>query len=124
MVGAPGQTDLPPPDHRGLASLAREHHRYRFTAPLWIWEARDDSDWYFVTLPDDEADEITAITEGLRRGFGSVRVEVTVGPVTWRTSIFPSEETFVLPVKKAVRTKVGAAEGDALDVALTLLLDL
>lgn len=99
-------------------------HRYRFTAPLWIWEARDDSAWYFVTVPDDEADEITAITEGLRRGFGSVRVEVTVGPVTWRTSIFPSEETFVLPVKKAVRAKVGAGEGDALDVQLTLLLDL
>ena len=105
--------------HRGLVSA----HRYRFTAPLWIWDARDDSTWHFVTLPEDEADEITAVTEGLRRGFGSVRVEVTVGPATWRTSIFPSNGSFVLPVKKAVRTKVGADEGDDLDVDLTLLLD-
>lgn len=99
-------------------------HRYRFTAPLWVWDAPDDSTWHFVTLPEDEADEIAAITEGIRRGFGSVRVEVTVGSTTWRTSIFPSNGTFVLPVKKAVRTKVGAEAGDALDVALRLLLDL
>lgn len=99
-------------------------HRYRFTAPLWIWDGRDDSTWHFVTLPEEEADEILAITDGVRRGFGSVRVEVTVGPATWRTSIFPSDGSFVLPVKKAVRTRVGAKEGDALDVRLTLLLDL
>lgn len=99
-------------------------HRYRFTAPLWIWEGRDDSTWHFVTLPEDEADEILAITEGVRRGFGSVRVEVTVGPATWRTSIFPSNGSFVLPVKKAVRQRVGAEAGDDLDVELALLLDL
>lgn len=51
-----------------------------------------------------------------------MRVEVTVGSTTWRTSIFPTNGTFVLPVKKAVRTKVGAEAGDDLDVQLRLLL--
>ena len=34
-----------------------------------------------------------------------MRVEVTAGASTWRTSIFPSEEldSYVLPVKKPVR---------------------
>lgn len=45
-------------------------HRYRFTAPLWIWDARDDSTWHFVSLPEDEADEIAAITEGIRGASG------------------------------------------------------
>ncbi|MEQ1786547.1 MAG: DUF1905 domain-containing protein, partial [Acidimicrobiales bacterium] len=94
-------------------------HRYRFTSPLWIWEASGEGSWHFVTLPEDVADEIKAITDGtVRRGFGSVRVEVTVGPTTWRTSVFPSKESgsYVLPVKKAVRTAAELDEGDAVPV--------
>lgn len=101
-------------------------HRYRFTSPLWIWDASGDGSWHFVTLPEDAADEIKAIAEGgPRRGFGSVRVEVTLGPSTWRTSIFPSKESgsYVLPVKKAVRTAADVEEGDDVDVELVLLLD-
>ena len=73
-----------------------------------------------MTLPEDAADEIKAIADGsVRRGFGSVRVEATVGPTTWRTSIFPSKESgsYVLPVKKAVRTAGRAwTTGDDVDV--------
>ncbi|MGQ0831186.1 MAG: DUF1905 domain-containing protein [Microthrixaceae bacterium] len=101
-------------------------HRYRFTAPLWIWDASGEGSWHFVTLPEDAADEIKAITDGgVRRGFGSVRVEVTVGPTTWRTSIFPSKESgsYVLPVKKVVRAAAGVDEGDDVDVELVLLLE-
>lgn len=101
-------------------------HRYRFTSPLWIWEASGEGSWHFVTLPEEAADEIKAITDGaLRRGFGSVRVEVTVGPTTWRTSIFPSKESgsYVLPVKKAVRTAAGVEPGDDVDVDLVILLE-
>ena len=76
---------------------------YEFDATLYLWDATSGS-WVFVDLPFDVADEIEDAQTGPRRGFGSVRVEVTVGGTTWRTSIFPSKErrTFVLPVKKAV----------------------
>lgn len=99
-------------------------HRYRFTAPLWIWDASGDGSWHFVTVPDEAADEIKAIAEaGPRRGFGSVRVEVELGASTWQTSIFPGQGAYVLPVKKAVRIKAGVEEGDEVDVVITLLLD-
>jgi hypothetical protein len=101
-------------------------HRYRFTSSLWIWEASGEGSWHFVTLPEDAADEIKAITDGgMRRGFGSVRVEATVAPTTWRTSIFPSKESgsYVLPVKKAVRAAAGVDDGDDVEVELVLLLE-
>ena len=61
----------------------RPVHRYRFRAPLWIWDASGDGSWHFVTVPDEAADEIKAIAEGgPRRGFGSVRVEATLGATT------------------------------------------
>jgi len=102
----------------------RPVHRYRFSAPLWIWDAFGDGSWHFVTVPDEAADEIKAIAEGgPRRGFGSVRVEATVGATTWRTSIFPGQGAYVLPVKKAVRVAADVEEGDDVDVVITLLLD-
>ena len=93
----------------------------RFRAELWEWEAKGG--WFFVTLPDELADDIRARTDdGLRRGFGSVRVEATVGGSTWRTSVFPdtSSGSFVLPVKKPVRIAEGIEPGDTVDVSLVV----
>ena len=93
----------------------------RFRAELWEWEAKGG--WFFVTLPDELADDIRARTDdGLRRGFGSVRVEATVGESTWRTSVFPdtTSGSFVLPVKKPVRTAEGIEPGDTVDVSLVI----
>jgi hypothetical protein len=95
---------------------------YEFEAPLWLWDARADS-WTFVSLPTDLADEVLEVAEPHARGFGSVRVEVTIGRTTWRTSLFPDSRsaTYVLPVKRAVRTAEGLATGDTAHVRLELL---
>ena len=56
------------------------------------------------------------------RGFGSVRVESTIGDVTWRTSVFPMKDGgYILPVKAEVRRKAGIAAGDEVTVELDLL---
>ena len=74
-----------------------------FAAPLWRYPGADG--WHFVSLPAEVSAEITDIAAGARRGFGSVRVDVTVGATSWRTSLFPDSKTgtYLLPVKKAVR---------------------
>ena len=96
-----------------------------FTARLWRWAARKESadvdGWCFVTLPADLADDVRE-RAGEPRGFGSVRVRVRVGETQWDTSVFPDKESgsYVLPVKKAVRTAAGVVEGDELTVTLTL----
>ena len=89
---------------------------HRFTSVLWRWEAQDA--WRFVTVPVDLTDAIR-----LTRGFGSVRVEVTVGATTWRTSVFPdaSRGSYVLPIKKAVRHAEDLDDGDDVTVTLRVL---
>lgn len=91
-----------------------------FTALLWQWQ--DDGGWHFVTLPQDVADEIDDHV-GQRGGFGSVKVTATVGTSTWSTSLFPSnkEQSFLLPVKKPVRTANELEAGD--DVTVVLHID-
>ncbi|MFP5326311.1 MAG: DUF1905 domain-containing protein [Acidimicrobiia bacterium] len=94
---------------------------YSFTAELWLWEG--DGAWHFVSLPEDVADEIEHLYGASAAGFGSLRVEVQVGDTTWRTSVFPDRKraTYVLPMKKAVRAKEGLAAGDAVAVALDVV---
>lgn len=94
--------------------------RFRFTAPLWQVSAQDG--WYFVTLPEEHADDIRDVPS-TSRGFGSVRVRVTVGGSTWSTSVFPDSKrgSYLLPIKKAVRTAEGLTEGDDVPVVLEVL---
>ena len=98
---------------------------FTFTAPLWRWTAREKSSdagaWSFVTLPLAVADEVRQ-RAGEPRGFGSVRVHVEAAGQAWDTSVFPdaTSESFVLPVKKAVRRAAGVEEGDELTVTVSV----
>ena len=95
---------------------------YEFDAELYVW-ASDGASWVFLDLPHGVTDEIDDGPREPRPGFGSVRVEVSVGSSTWRTSVFPSKRkgTYVLPVKKAVRRAEGVEAGDVVRVRLSVL---
>jgi hypothetical protein len=94
-----------------------------FRAECWEWKAR--ASWYFVSLPIDVTDEIDAHYGHRSAGFGSIRVEVTVGDCTWQTSVFPDtgRGTLVLPLKKDVRRRANIELGDLVDVQLAVVLD-
>jgi hypothetical protein len=95
---------------------------YEFSAPLWQWMARRD-EWFFVSVPAEQSDEIAARSDGLTGGFNSVPVEVTVGGTRWRTSIFPGGDgRYSLPIKKAVRIAEGIDRGSTVDVTIELRL--
>ena len=87
-----------------------------------VWQYDEPTGWHFLTLPADVAEQVRQETDGRRRGFGSVRVEVTVGDTTWRTSIFPDVRSgsFVLPVKAEVRRREDVLAGDVVEVRLRL----
>jgi hypothetical protein len=91
------------------------------TGPLALWTGETGS-WHFITVPEKLADEIRAHALGSPRGFKSVKVEVRIGDIRWRTSIFPiSSGGYFLPVKKEVRCGAGIGAGDQVTVELELL---
>ncbi|MGL4173785.1 MAG: DUF1905 domain-containing protein [Actinomycetota bacterium] len=99
-----------------------DHGRYEWTfvVPLWQWRG---GSWFFITAPQDVSDDIDAVVGSSTGGFGSIRVEVTVGRSVWRTSLFPSKEqaAYVLPIKKAVRLAENLAEGKPVSTKITLI---
>jgi hypothetical protein len=93
------------------------------TSLLWIWKGSDAAGrWYFITVPEEQSAEIKAHAFGTPRGFGSVKVEASIGEVTWRTSVFPlNSGGYLLPVKAEVRRKAHIGAGDEVTVELELL---
>ena len=92
---------------------------YRFSSPLWEYDG--PAAWFFVSVPEDVADEIAERVEGRTNGFSSVRVQVQVGDTRWSTSLFPDKRrrTYLLPVKRSVRQAEALIEGREVDVLLT-----
>lgn len=90
--------------------------------PLKIWTGADGSS-HFMSIPEELSNEIRAHSMLVRRGFGSVRVEATIGDVSWRTSVFPSKSSggYFLPVKIDVCRREGLVAGDIVTVELELL---
>jgi hypothetical protein len=94
-----------------------------FSFEAEVWEHDGPAAWFFLSLPEAIADEVEDMAGHRAAGFGSLRVEVTIGRTRWRTSIFPDTKraTYVLPVKKAVRVAEGLDAGSLADVELSLL---
>jgi len=93
---------------------------FEFAGPLWQHDS--DGGWHFVTVPHEVSAEIADITAGTRRGFGSVRVVVTVGTASWQTSVFPDKSgAYQLPVRRAVRVSEQLEAGNDVRIRLELL---
>ena len=83
------------------------------TASLWLWSGEGGS-WHFLTIPAEEAVEIRleSAASGIRRGFGSVRVNANINGVAWTTSVFPQPiRAAPAPIAAAIASARGAAPG-------------
>ena len=91
------------------------------TAPLQLWSNEEGSS-HFVVLPEEQSIEVRVYSRSNPRGFGSVRVECSVGEIRWRTSLFPRKDGgYFLPVKIDICRRAAIVAGDEITVALELL---
>lgn len=95
----------------------------KFSFAAEVWEHQGSGAWHFVSLPESIADDIEEWFGHRAAGFGSLKVQVTIGRTSWSTSIFPDSKraTYVLPVKKAVRTAESLVDGSVADITLEVV---
>ena len=101
-----------------------EREIIRHSGTLWRWQGGSGGSWHFLTI-DGAAGEALSGTALMRRmertlgGFGSLKVQATIGDSRFHTSLFPSKELgWLLPVKASVRKAEGIGEGDFVAVTL------
>jgi hypothetical protein len=90
----------------------------RFTGEMWYW--RGPSPFHFVTVPDDECGELRAASSLVTYGWGMIPVRAQIGATEWKTSLFPKDGRYIVPVKDMVRKAEGLAAGDMVTVRLAV----
>jgi hypothetical protein len=85
-----------------------------------VWEWRGPAPYHFVSVPADHADVVSNLAPGITYGWGMVPVEVRLGGTRWRTSLFPKDGGYVLPLRDSVRAREHVELGDLVTIRLTI----
>jgi hypothetical protein len=87
-----------------------------FSGAVWFW--RGPSPYHFVAVPEDESAALQATSALVTYGWGMVPVEVRIGSTRWKTSLFPKDGGYVVPLKDLARHAEGIDVGDVVTVRL------
>jgi Domain of unknown function (DUF1905) len=87
-----------------------------FSGEMWFWKG--PAPWHFVTVPEEESGEISAVSTFVTYGWGVIPVKAQIGNTLWQTSLFPKDGQYLVPVKTQVRKAEAIELGDLVSVSL------
>ena len=93
--------------------------KIEFDAQIWYW--RGPSPWFFVTVPEEQRDDLRAISGFVTYGWGMIPAKVRIGKTEWTTSLFPKNGSYIVPIKASVRQAENLEEGDKVTVQLEVI---
>jgi hypothetical protein len=92
--------------------------QFRFETRLIEW--RGPAPFVYAPVPAEHVEELRRVAKVVSYGWGCVPVEAKIGSTTFTTSLFPKDDTYLLPLKIAVRRKTNVTVGDKVSVVMTL----
>jgi hypothetical protein len=87
-----------------------------FSGKIFYW--RGPAPFFFVSVPEEESREIKAVSNFVTYGWGVIPVEVQVGKTIWKTSLFPKDDRYLVPIKASIRKAENLEEGDEVTIRL------
>jgi hypothetical protein len=87
-----------------------------FEGNVWYW--RGPAPYYFVTVPKEPSEAMEAISTEVSYGWGMIPVVARVGETEWKTSLFPKDGQYIVPLKDSVRQAEEINEGDTIRIKL------
>jgi len=81
-----------------------------FESEVIYW--RGPAPFYFLRIPNADAQAIDQIAKQATYGWGVIPCDVTIGKVDFYTALFPKDGSYLLPLKKAVREPLKIELGD------------
>jgi hypothetical protein len=89
-----------------------------FNGVIWYW--RGPAPHYFVTVPIEQSLELKAASKLVTYGWGMIPVTVSIGKTSWKTSLFPKDNLYIVPIKLLVRKAEKLEEGDDITICLAI----
>ena len=91
-----------------------------FKGKIWYW--RGPAPWYFVTVPAEQSSDLKAIVGLVTYGWGMIPVNARIGKTAWKTSLFPKDGLYIVPIKASIQKAESLEEGDEVTVRLEVRL--
>jgi len=91
---------------------------FSFDSEVIYW--RGPSPFFYAPTPPDCAQALRRMANAVTYGWGMIPVEARIGGVTFTTALFPKDDTYLLPLKVAVRRKTNITAGDVVAVEMTV----
>jgi hypothetical protein len=89
-----------------------------FSGDIWFW--RGPSPFHFVTVPQDECEELEAASSFVSYGWGMIPVTARIGGTSWTTSLYPKDGRYIVPLKAWVRKAEELDVEDTVTIQLTV----
>jgi hypothetical protein len=87
-----------------------------FDGKIWFWKG--PAPHYFVTVPVEQCYDLKAVSGFVTYGWGMIPVNVRIGNTEWKTSLFPKDGRYIVPLKAIVRKAENLEEGDTVTIQL------
>ena len=91
----------------------------QFSFETQIIEWRGPSPFFYAPIPAQHVEELRRLVKIVSYGWGVAPVEAQIGDVAFKTSLFPKDGGYLLPLKDAVRRQANVTAGDVIAVDLT-----
>jgi len=90
-----------------------------FVGEIWFWQG--PAPWHFITVPEEETGELKAASSLVTYGWGMIPATAKIGKTAWKTSLFPKDGRYIVPLKTVVREAERLRVGDAVTVRLAVV---
>ena len=89
---------------------------FEFSGKIFYW--RGPAPFLFVTVPAEQSRDIKAISSLVTYGWGVIPVHVRIGKTEWKTSLFPKDGLYLVPIRASVQKAESIGEGDKVTILL------
>lgn len=87
-----------------------------FKGKVWYW--RGPAPWFFITVPEEQSRDLKAVLKLVTYGWGMIPVDARIGKTAWKTSMFPKDGRYIVPIKTSVRQAENIEEGDTISIQI------
>ncbi|WP_248579741.1 DUF1905 domain-containing protein [Nocardioides sp. InS609-2] len=87
-----------------------------FEGEMWSWHG--PAPYHFVSVPDEECEELQEAAAFVTYGWGMIPVTVRIGETEWTTSLWPKDGGYIVPIKDKIRKAEEIELGELVSIHL------
>lgn len=89
-----------------------------FETEVVYW--RGPAPFFYAPIPAEHVEEIRQVAKHVTYGWGMIPVTARIGALEFYTALFPKDDTYLLPLKAAIRRKSNITAGDVISVGMRI----